>query len=51
MNKFALILFTLYTAFLASGCAEEPHSPYNSPDQQRDRSDKAQGDMSSSMKK
>jgi uncharacterized lipoprotein YajG len=51
MNKFALILFTLYTAFLASGCAEDPHSPYNSPDQQRARSDKAQDDMSSSMKK
>jgi hypothetical protein len=52
MNKFTVILFTLYTAFLASGCAEEPHSnsPYNPPDQQRARSDKAQDGMSSDMK-
>jgi hypothetical protein len=52
MNKFTVILFTLYTAFLAAGCAEEPHShsPYNPPDQQRERSDKAQDGMSSDMK-
>ena len=50
MNKFAAVLFTLCTLFIASGCAEE-HSPYNSPEQQRAHAEKAQSEMSSDMKK
>lgn len=48
MNK-SPILFILFVACLISGCADQ--SAFNAPDQQRARSDKAQGDMSSSMKK
>jgi hypothetical protein len=51
MNKLMAILFTLYTAFAATGCAEDSHSPYNSPDQQRAHAEKGQGEMSSDLKK
>jgi uncharacterized lipoprotein YajG len=45
MNKFLAILFALISALSTFGCAEQSHSPYNSPDQQRAHSDKAQGEL------
>lgn len=51
MNKLVAILFSLYIACTATGCAEESHSPFNSPDQQRAHADKAQGELPSNLKK
>jgi PBP1b-binding outer membrane lipoprotein LpoB len=51
MKKLPAILFALWTAIIASGCAEQPHSPFNSADQQRANAEKAQGEMSSDVKK
>ena len=50
MKKLTVVLFALFTAVAASGCAED-HSPFNSPDQQRAHSDKAQGELSSGVSK
>jgi len=51
MKKFSAILYVLLTAIAASGCAEAPRSPYNSPEQQRDHAEKAQGELSSGVNK
>lgn len=51
MQKLSTILFALWTAIAVSGCAKQPHSPFNSADQQRANSEKAQGEMSSDVKK
>jgi hypothetical protein len=51
MKKPTAILLALLTVVAAVGCAEDTRSPYNSPDQQRSHAGKAQGELSSDVKK
>lgn len=51
MKPLTTIILIMLTAFFVSACAEDPHSVFNSPDQQRAHADKAQSNLSSETNK
>jgi hypothetical protein len=51
MKRLILTLFIFSIAAAASGCAEQPSKLGSTPDEQRAHAEKAQGELSSEVKK
>jgi hypothetical protein len=51
MKKFISMMFIFWVALVVSGCASQPVNSPNSPSDQRDRADKAQGELSNEVRK